>query len=317
MELVRDCFSLQRTFAGAVLTIGNFDGLHVGHQRIVSTVVEAARTAGAKAVVFTFEPHPDAILHPDHGPERIMAFDRKMELLAETGIDAVVCPDGPLGVLALTADDFVRQIIAAGIGAGRVVEGPDFAFGRRAAGNDELLRRMGRELGFELQIVPRVAVDGVEVSSTRIRELLRQGAVGRANVMLGRPFEFVGQVVHGRHRGHTLGFPTVNLSGGDFLVPADGVYAGRATLDGAPPELRRGPFAAAISVGRAPTFGELPRPEVEAFLLDFEGDLYGRVVRLEFVDRLREQRTFAGPEALVEQMRADCQVVRRVLAGRG
>ena len=319
MELIRDCFSLQRAYAGAALTIGNFDGVHVGHQRILATVVESASRASGgdrRSVVFTFEPHPEAILHPDRAPERLMTFERKLELLAAAGIDVVICPDGPLGVLALPPEDFVRRIIVEAVGAGLVIEGPNFVFGRRAAGNDELLRRLGRQLGFELLVVPPVIMDELEVSSTRIRQLIRAGRLGEANRMLGRPFEFVGRVVHGRHHGHELGYPTVNLSGGDFLIPADGVYAGWAVLAAAPGGQDEGPFAAAVSVGRAATFGELPQPVVEAYLMDFQGDLYGRQVRLQFVEWLRGQRVFQSAEALVAQVGCDCRQAREVLAGR-
>ena len=313
MQLIRDWFSLDRMFPGAVLTIGNFDGVHVGHQRILACLVAAARRENSPPVVFTFDVHPDAVLHPDRAPDRILTFDRKLELLEAAGVHAVICPDGPLAVLAMDPEDFVRRVIVEGIGAALVVEGPHFVFGRDQRGNDELLKRMGPELGFRLEVVDVVIVDDAEVSSTRIRHLVRAGRVAEAHRLLGRPFEFVGRVVHGGHRGHGLGFPTANLAGGDFLVPGDGVYAGWARLadhSGAPDP---GAVAAAISVGREPTFGELPLPVVEANLLDFDEDLYGRGLRLEFLERLRGQETFADEAALAEQVRRDREVVRALL----
>jgi len=312
MELVRDPLSLKQAFPGSVLTIGNFDGVHVGHQRILSRVVHEARAASVSAVVFTFEPHPAAILDPGRAPDRILAFEHKFRLFEDAGVDAVVCPDDPLGVLAMSSDDFIRRIIVQGIGAALVVEGPDFHFGSDHTGCDELLRRDRDDLGFRLEVLPAVTVGGVEASSTRIRALVREGRVAQARRMLGRPFEFVGRVVSGRGRGRQLGFPTVNIEGADFLVPGEGVYAGWAWVSEVPGAGER--FAAAISVGRVPTFGQLPEAVVEACLLDFQGDLYGRDVRLEFIDRLRDQETFAGAEALAGQMARDCEAVRDRLA---
>jgi len=307
---------LRQAWQGSVLSIGNFDGVHLGHQKILGTVVEAARRAGAKPVVFTFDPHPEAILHPEHAPERILSCQRKLELLADLGIDVAICPDGPLAVLALSAEEFVRQIVVQGIGAALVVEGPNFVFGRYGSGDDALLRRLGAELGFALQVIPPVVVDGSDVSSTRIRQMLRAGRVAEADRLLGRPFEYVGQVVHGRHLGRKFGFPTANLQGGDFLIPADGVYAGWAYVTGHPGDLASRPWPAAISVGRAPTFEELPQPVVEVLLIGFEGELYGRTLCLRFIDRLREQKRFSSGEALAEQVHRDCQAARELLAGR-
>lgn len=322
MELYRDPFSLRAALPGSTLSIGNFDGVHVGHQAIFARVVDAARADGAKAVVFTFEPHPAAILHPDRAPDRILAFDHKLALLDELGIDAVICPDGPLNVLALSAEQFTRRIIVEGIGAARLVEGPNFVFGSDRLGAEDLRQRSPEELGFQLEIVPAVVLDGEPVSSTRIRRLVREGRVAPARRLLGRPFEFVGQVVHGRHRGTGLGYPTVNLAGGDFLIPGDGVYAGRATIIDIGNEMdaavtatgQRPTYGAAISVGRAETFERLPQSVVEAYLLDADVDLYGRTVRLEFLEHLRPQQVFADAEALAEQMGRDCQAVREVLA---
>lgn len=311
MELIRDWSLLATSFPGSALTIGNFDGVHVGHQKIIARAVETARRGSTQAVVFTFEPHPAAVLFPDRAPERILDFDRKLQLIEAAGVDVVICPDGPLAVLAMPPEDFVRRIIVEGIGAATVVEGPDFSFGRRQRGDNDLLQRMGRELGFRTEAIEPVVFDGRIVSSTRIRQSVRAGRLADAKQMLGRPFEFIGRVVHGRHRGRGMGYPTVNLSGSDFLLPGDGVYAGAAILapNGGAAE---GPFAAAISVGREPTFGELAQSVVEAYLLDYAGDAYGRTVKLDFFERLRDQVTFDAAETLTEQMGCDCETVRAV-----
>jgi riboflavin kinase / FMN adenylyltransferase len=311
MELIRDWSALAASFPGSALTIGNFDGVHVGHQQIIARAVEAARRGPTQAVVFTFEPHPAAVLHPDRAPERILDFDRKLQLFDAAGVDVVICPDGPLAVLAMPPEDFVRRIIVEGIGAATVVEGPDFSFGRWQQGDNDLLQRMAGELGFRLQTIEPVVFDDRIVSSTRIRRSVREGRMADAQQMLGRPFEFIGRVVHGRHRGRGMGYPTVNLSGTDFLLPGDGVYAGAAVLasNGGAAE---GPFAAAISVGREPTFGELPQSVVEAYLLDYTGDAYGRTVKLDFFERLRDQVAFEAAESLAEQMSCDCETVRTI-----
>ena len=313
MQLIRDWFSLNRNFPGAALAIGIFDGVHIGHQKILGHAVRAARSAAAPAVVFTFEPHPDAILHPDRAPDRILDFERKLDLLRSLGIDAVVCPDGPLPVLAMQPEEFVDRIIVGGIGASLIVEGQDFHFGRRQAGDVNLLRDLGARKGFRVETVDPVLLDGQVVSSTRIRQAVRDGRVAEAQAMLGRPFEFLGRVVHGRQQGRGLGYPTVNLAGGDFLVPGDGVYSGWATLSEVCGPSDAGRLGAAISVGREPTFGALAQSVVEAYLLDFSAQVYGRTVRLEFVDRIRDQLTFPAPAALAEQMARDCQDVRQSL----
>jgi len=306
MELIRDCFSLKRRFPGSALTVGNFDGLHIGHRKVLAETVAAARAASTQAVVFTFDPHPLAVLHPLRAPGRILVFQRKVQLLEEAGADVVICPANGRAILQLSADQFVRQVIVGGVAAQLVVEGPTFHFGHRQKGNQDMLRRMGEQLGFSLKVVPPVTFAGQEVSSTRIRGAVREGRVAEARKMLGRPFEFVGRVVHGKDRGRLLGYPTVNISGGDFLVPGDGVYAGRALLAG-------GTYGAAISVGRSTTFGDLAEPVVEAYLLDFDRQVYGREVGLQFCERVRDQETFADTEGLSEQIGRDCREVRKVL----
>ncbi|NLX60253.1 MAG: riboflavin biosynthesis protein RibF [Phycisphaerae bacterium] len=306
MELIRDCNLLRGQYAGAALAVGNFDGVHLGHRRILSEAVAAARDAGAPAAVFTFEPHPAAILHPEKAPPRILGFRQKLDLLEGAGIDVVVCPQDGHEILGLDAETFVRRVIVDGIGAALIVEGHDFRFGCRQRGDEAMLRRMGAEHGFSVRIAEAVTFGDRPISSTRIREAVRAGAVGDAMKMLGRPFEFDGVVAHGHGRGRGLGYPTINIAGGDFLVPGDGVYAGRAVLPS-------GTFAAAISVGRAPTFHDLDRSVVEAFLLDFEGQAYDQEVRLQFVARLREQRTFTDGRALSRQIGDDCRAVHAVL----
>jgi riboflavin kinase/FMN adenylyltransferase len=306
MKIIRDIFSLHNAFPRAALTIGNFDGVHLGHRRIVEETVAAARTAGGPALAFTFDPHPEIILRGGPGPGRLLSFERRLELLHAAGIETVICPDDPRAVLDLSAEDFVQRIIVAALGAAVIVEGPSFHFGRGGKGNDELLRRLGPAGGFSLVVVPPLQIASQEVSSTLIRQAVRDGRLADANLLLGRPFEITGRVVPGLGRGRKLGFPTANLEG-DFLVPADGVYATRAIIDDRS-------FAAPVSIGHASTFGDLEHPLVEAHLLDFDGDLYGRTMRVEFIKRLRDQKKFSGPDALIRQIRSDCDAVRQLLS---
>ncbi len=314
MEVIRDPFSLRRSYAGSAMTIGNFDGVHLGHQRLIAEVVGEARRRNSKAVVFTFHPHPAKLLRPDKAPPRIMTFERKLEVLEQHGVDVVICPGDMLPVLRLTAEDFARRIIAEAIGASIVVEGLKFHFGAGQTGDDDLLRELGEKLGYEVRILEPITLGGETISSTRIRREIIAGRVGEAAEMLGRPFEYVGWVVQGRHVGRQLGFPTINVAGEDFLLPGEGVYCGRAAVrDCHAEDGRLCLYPAAVSVGRAPTFGTLPEAVVEAFLLDFAEDVYGRQVRLEFIQRIRDQQVFASGQELASQLAHDCQVVREVL----
>ena len=317
MEVIRDPFSLRQAFPGAVLTIGNFDGVHIGHQRIMAEVVAAARAAGTKAVVFTFHPHPAKLLRPDKAPPRIMTFERKLEILELIGIDAVICPAEALPVLRLSAEDFARQIISEGVGASLVVEGQKFRFGAGQSGDEAALRAFGERYNYHVHILAPLMLGGEVVSSTRIRQAVIEGRVHAAREMLGRPFEYVGYVVQGRHVGRQLGYPTINVVGEDFLIPGEGVYCGQAAIRDCASE--RGNlcmYPAAVSVGRAATFGTLPEPVVEAFLLDFANDVYGRQVRIEFIQRIRDQQVFSSGQLLAGQLAKDCQTVQDIF-GRG
>jgi len=290
VELIRDLEAIAPQHRGGVLSVGVFDGVHLGHQKVLGRAVERARDLGVEALVFTFHPHPLGILRPAEEPPLIQTFGQKLELMREMGLAAVVWPRDMVSVLAMAPE-----------------VGGDFHFGAGAGGDRRLLERLSHARGLEVEFVADVEVDGRRISSTRIRGLIAAGSVAEAARCLGRPYGYLGTVVEGRHRGTRLGYPTVNLRSPRFLVPGEGVYAGWATVRG----LRH---AAAISVGRAPTFREDQPVVVEAFLLDFDGELYGDQVALEFVEYLRPQKTFAHPEALRAGMAADCDRVRAILA---
>jgi riboflavin kinase / FMN adenylyltransferase len=300
--------------AGAVVTIGAYDGVHLGHQAVLRLVRELADARGFEAALVTFDRHPAEVVRPESAPRLLTTLEQRLELLDATG-DLDLC-----WVLTFdearskeAAEDFVREVLVDGIGARLVVVGADFHFGHRRGGNVPLLERMGAELGFEVLGLGLVAIEGeasgVPYSSTRIRELLAKGDVAEAARLLGRPHEVRGVVERGDQRGaEHLGFPTANLTVPERIcLPADGVYAGTFVAED---EVER---PAAISVGTRPTFYEDGDVLVEAYVLDFDGDLYGQRVKVRFREWVRGQERFDSTEALIEQMNADVEATRRIL----
>lgn len=300
---------------GAVVTIGAYDGVHLGHQAVLRLVRELAVARGLDAALVTFDRHPAEVVRPESAPRLLTTLDQRLELLDATG-DLDLC-----WVLTFdearskeAAEDFVREVLVDGIGARLVVVGADFHFGHRRGGNVPLLERMGAELGFEVLGLGLVAVEGdptaVPYSSTRIRELLAKGDVAEAARLLGRPHEVRGVVERGDQRGaEHLGMPTANLTVPERIcLPADGVYAGTFVAEDG---VER---PAAISVGTRPTFYDDGDVLVEAYVLDFDGDLYGQQVKVRFREWVRGQERFDSTEALVEQMNADVEATRRILA---
>ena len=294
----------------SAVAIGKFDGVHLGHQAILDRLREVAQAEGLDSVVFTFRENPLSLLRPERCPAPLMSPAQREAALAEAGVDICVMVPFDERLSSVPAESFVRDILVGRIGTRHVIVGPDFRFGHRGTGDVALLRRMGAELGFTVEEVSFVVDDDLgRVSSTRVREAIGQGDIELATRMLGRPVALRGEVVRGDARGRELGFPTANL-GGDIegFVPVDGVYAGWATVDG----VRR---MAAISVGSNPTFTPEAQSRVEAFLLDYSGDLYGAQITIEFVHRIRGTYTFSGVEALVERMHEDVRQTRALLDG--
>ena len=295
-----------------VVTIGNFDGIHLGHQAILSTAVARARALSAPAVVYTFEPHPRKVLRPESAPALLTTLEQKLELIAATGVDAVVLEPFTPEFARTAPDAFVRECLHARLAPREVYVGYDFHFGRDREGSMRLLTELGPRLGFAVTIIPEVLVDGGDVNSTRIRESLAQGDPERAARLLGRPYTVRGRVVRGDERGRGLGFPTANLAPENEVLPAPGVYAGVLRLLDAGDPAAGTALRAVANVGRRPTFaGEALRAEAHA--LDWSGDLYGRRVELSFALRLREERRFEGAEALKRQIAADVDEARRRL----
>ncbi len=291
-----------------VLTIGNFDGMHVGHQRIIATARELADAEGLAVVALTFEPPPDLVVRPQDQPRRLTPADQKADLLRQAGADWVVFVTADRQLLAMEPNEFIRKMVAAMVAPRYVVEGWNFFFGRGRSGNVDTLREAGEELGFAVHVVEAVTVQlpgGDErVCSTLIRDLVSAGLVEQATLCLGRPFALYGYVVAGHNRGRLLEYPTANIAPSEQVIPADSIYAGWADIDGRT-------FAAAISIGDQPTFAPAART-IEAHLLDVDEDFYGRFMTLRFVTRLREQRQFDGPAALSAQIAKDVERVRGI-----
>jgi len=312
MRVVRHLARLPAKLPGTVLTLGNFDGVHLGHQAIIRTAVERARATGGQAVALTFEPHPLAVLAPERAPALIQPLHDRLALVRDLGTDVAVLQRFTRRFAAMEPEAFVRDFLLAHVDLRHVVVGDNVSFGRNRAGTDATLRTLGASLGFGVEVVGPVtlsgAPDGERVSSTRLRELLQQGDMPGARRLLGRPFTLRGRVVTGERRGRTLGFPTANLHLRPHLVlPPDGVYAARVAAGGRM-------HAGVLNIGLRPTFNGRRRT-IEVHLLDFAADLYGQWLVVQIVERLRGETTFAGPEALRQAIAADIARARSVLAG--
>ena len=304
MKLIRKLKNFPQNLRGGAITIGNFDGVHRGHAIIIEQLKKFASQLEGAAVVFTFDPHPVRILRPEMTPPPLTWINRKADLLAELGVDAVVAYPTDRAILNLSYLEFFQQIVVQSLGAKAMVEGPNFFFGRNREGDTEKLSQLCLQHEIDLEIVTPITAAAEFVSSSRIRNLIKQGDVDQAWTMLTRPYRIRGMVTHGAARGAKIGFPTANLDAIDTLVPALGVYAGRAFVDG------RSHWAA-IHIGPNPTFGEDHR-KVEAHLLNFERSIYGQPIEVDFVSRLRDIRQFDSAQSLARQLELDIESTRQV-----
>jgi riboflavin kinase/FMN adenylyltransferase len=289
---------------GTVATVGTFDGVHLGHWAVLQEIRARAEAAGRRSVLVTFDPHPLRIVRPEHAPPLLTTPVEKKEILAESGLDWAVFVTFTERLSRYEPRRFVEEILVGRLGVEELVIGYDHGFGRDREGDPASLERMGRELGFSVDVVSPVSAGGSAISSSRIRGLLSKGDVEAAARCLGRPYSIRGIVVRGDGRGRQLGFPTANLQvvGGDKLIPPPGIYAVRGVL-------RSGSHAGALHLGPRPTFKGSP-PSIELHLVDFEGEIYGEEVRVDFVDRLRGVEPFTTVDALVRQIRSDVEAAR-------
>jgi riboflavin kinase/FMN adenylyltransferase len=293
-----------------VLTLGVFDGLHLGHQLIMRTVVERARAVRAVPTVITFDPHPRAVLHPESAPPLLQTFDQKIEAFGVLGLEQVIVIRFTKEFAQIRARDFLRDVVRDRLHAKEVYLGCGFAFGYKREGNIELLREAGQEFGFHADEVPEVRLRGRRVSSSRIREYLSLGRVNLARRMLGRPYGVEGRVVRGDERGRTIGFPTANLQPQNRVIPRAGVYVTATLIDGA---WRR----SITNIGTRPTVRADGALSVETYVMNWSGDLYGDVVRVRFLHRLRDERKFASLDELKQQIARDERRAASYFARRG
>ncbi len=298
----------------AFLAIGVFDGVHLGHQRLLRALTSRAREAGARSLAMTFHPHPGAVLDPANAPALLTPLDERERLIAAQGVEALVVLPFTAELAHVPAEEFAAGWLAGRIRPASVFVGYNFTFGHRGRGTPDVLARLGAELGFSVEVIPPVRIDGRAVSSTDIRRAVREGRLAAAARALGRPYSLAGKVVPGDGRGRALGLPTANLAVPDGLCwPAAGVYAVQVDVG----EGRLHPGVA--NIGWRPTFGGRPgegREVLEVHLFDFSGNLYGRALRVAFVARLREERRFPSAAALRAQVAEDAAAARRLLAAR-
>lgn len=294
-------------FTGGAVTVGNFDGVHLGHRALVAAARKHAEELRGPAVAVTFDPPPHVVLHPDSGPPRppLTTLEDRAEVLHAAGADHVVILNTSPALLALSPEAFFEDVLARQLGAKAVVEGYDFRFGRGRAGTNDTIRTLCKAAGLTFEEVPPVLHAGEPVSSSRVRAAVVGGNVERAAELLARPYRIAGTVISGAKRGRAIGFPTANLGGVPTVLPGNGVYAVRAFVGGTM-------WPAAANVGPNPTFGEDAR-KVEVHLIGFAGDMYGQPMAAEFVTKLRDTRPFAGVNELVEQLKQDIEHAKRVL----
>jgi len=325
MKIIETISGLEKVKKGCVLTIGNFDGVHIGHQQILAAARQAADKRATELVIMTFEPHPVALLHPEKAPGVLTPLKLKEHLLAEFGADCLAVLKDTFELLNLSPQQFVDEFLTRTIRPGIVVEGENFSFGAGRRGNIHTLYNLGRQKGFEVSVVDtketKLSIGGaVKVSSTIIRNILESGKVVDAAIAMGRPYRLIGQIVPGRGKGEKLGFPTANIEPVGQIIPAEGVYAGFVEIGGSQEQVCKAKekIPAALSIGRAETIGDGNRLLVEAHIL--AGDvqaLSGKWLAMDFAKYIRDQQRFETKTQLSKQIAKDCKEVKQILAADG
>jgi riboflavin kinase/FMN adenylyltransferase len=313
MEIILGLMELKRTLVNPVVTLGNFDGVHLGHQMIFEKVKEEASKVQGEAVVITFEPHPLKVLSPSRCPPLLTPFRKKMILIEKSGMDTVVCLPFTRTFAELPAFEFVRGVLVDKVKARKVVVGYNYHFGKGKEGNVETLKRVGKTLDVEIEVIGPLTIGGVLVSSSKIRDLIREGNVEEASNLLGRDYLILGRVIEGARRGHTLGFPTANLEISEELYPKPGIYAAGVVWN-------HQSFDGVVNVGWNPTFQ--PRQEkpgrisVEVHILNFNQQIYGDEIQVSFKKRIRDEIRFDSPSQLITQIKKDVQWAREKVFGK-
>ena len=306
MVIIRNREEIPAGLASPVVTVGNFDGVHRGHREIFRRVRAAAAELGGVSVVITFIPHPLKVLTPERDFRLITTYAEKERLIAEAGVDYLITLPFSPEFASIPADEFVRGILVGAVGMKRLIIGYDYAFGRNREGDVELLRRLGGELGFDVEVLEQVGDGKTGFSSSMVRERIAQGDMAAVAALLGRYYSVRGKVVHGRHLGRKIGFPTANLETEEELLPRPGVYAVRVEWN-----LRE--YDGACNIGDNPTV-QGTGTTVEVHLLDFDGDLYGCTLKVHFIERVREERKFPDLFALMRAIRSDVDNCREILS---
>ena len=307
MRVIRDLQDITPDLHGCFVSIGNFDGVHRAHQQIIGKVVKEARANQSKAVVMTFEPHPQKVLRPDQVPfYLITTLEEKLAILESLQVDATILIEFTLEFAKTTAEEFIRRTICETLKPQKVLIGHDYTFGKGKQGKPEYLRALGQQCGFEVEVIPAVLIDNGIASSTRVRLAIQRGDLQEAAHLLGRPYTISGPVEKGFQRGSEIGFPTANIRPDKELLPPDGVYAVFVELNGVRHQ-------AVANIGYNPTFANETQT-FEIHLLDFRGDLYGSDLKILMIRRLREERKFESPAILVEQIKKDITDAREILA---
>lgn len=304
MKIIRGLTNLTKKLPNPVLTIGNFDGVHLGHQAIIKKVVERSKEISGTSIVLTFEPHPLKVIAPERSPKLLNTFLGKMNLIAAAGIDVVIIEEFTIAFAEQNPDDFARTMLHEKIAVQEIYVGYDYAFGRDRKGSISSLKKMGRTYGFYVGMVEAVQVHGIVASSSAIRDFVASGKVEEAARLLGRYYAVEGEVVHGSHRGHELGFPTANLRTPNELLPTYGVYAVLVHVDGSH-------YQGVASIGVRPTFDSGPL-SIEVYLFDFNDDIYGKQMDVSFVGYLREEKKFADAQSLIYQMQKDVEYAKKL-----
>ena len=306
MKIIRDIDNIPEDLTGGIITIGNFDGIHLGHREVFRKIVKEAGARKKKSVVITFDPHPQKILHPEKRPFFLLAsLDEKLDLIRSCGVDAVILITFSMEFAGITAEEFVEDILWGKLRLSKLFVGYDYVFGKGKGGNAKSLKAYGKELGFQVEEIGVVKTGGMISSSTNIRLSILDGDVRLASEMLGKPYDVCGTVVKGYRRGTDMGYPTANIQS-EKVIPATGVYAIIAELEGI---RHRG----VINIGNNPTFGN-EEISAEVHLLDFEGDIYDKTITIFFIDRLRDEIKFKDPEALARQIKKDIERAREILS---
>ncbi len=308
MEIYQGIEQVRHRLKSPAITIGNFDGVHTGHQALFRKVKEWAQKLDGQSVVMTFHPHPLEVLFPGKPLSFITSHEQKLDLIADFGIDATIVVPFSKDFSQISAREFVEDLLVGNIGVKAVVVGYDYRFGKNREGDISFLRQQGEEHDFQVDTVPGIRMDDMVVSSTAIRKMIVEGNISKANQLLGRLFEVSGTIIPGRKRGAGLGFPTANIRMPAQTPPRTGVYVVEAEIDG-------NTYGGAANLGYNPTFGDVDL-SLEVHLFDFNQDVYGKPISVRFIDRLRDEKRFSGPQDLIDQIRKDVETARKIYSER-